>query len=56
MLWEDMNTVSESPALLNLGTSVDHDQADGVNCLSYVVEYCTCSGAFTKFENQYDQG
>lgn len=47
---EDMNTVSESPASLYLGTSVDHDRADGVNCLSYVVEYCTCSGALTKIE------
>lgn len=47
MLWVRVNTISESPAVLNLGTWVEHEEADGVNCISCAVGYCTCSEAVT---------
>lgn len=48
MLWARLNKISESPAVLNLGTSVEHEEADRVNCLSCAVGYCTCSGTVTR--------
>ena len=50
MLWVRLNTISESPVVLNLGTSVDHDQTDSVNCLSCPVGYRTCSRAVIGIE------